>query len=36
MCTDIWMKAAKKKFNGVCMLDQSAAHDLLDHEIFAV
>ena len=34
--TDMWMEAAeKKKFSGVCMLDQSAAYDLLDHEIFA-
>ena len=34
--TDMWMEAAeKKKFTGVCMLDQSAAYDLLDHEIFA-
>ena len=34
--TDMWMEAAeKKKFTGVCMIDQSAAYDLLDHEIFA-
>ena len=34
--TDLWMNAAEKKqLTGVCMLDQSAAYDLLDHEIFA-
>ena len=33
--TDMWIEAAEKKeFTGVCMLDQSAAYDLLDFEIF--
>ena len=32
----MWMEASeKKKLTGVCMIDQSAAYDLLSHEIFA-
>ena len=35
--TDIWLEAAERKeLSGVCMIDQSAAYDLLSHEIFAV
>ena len=34
--TDMWMEASEKKeLTGVCMIDQSAAYDLLSHEIFA-
>ena len=34
--TDMWLEAAEKKeLSGVCMIDQSAAYDLLSHEIFA-
>ena len=34
--TDMWMKASEKKeLSGVCMIDQSAAYDLLSHEHFA-
>ena len=33
--TDIWMQASeKKKLTGVCMIDQSAAYDLLSHSHF--
>mgnify|MGYP001179234605 FL=1 len=32
--TDMWMQASeKKKLTGVCMIDQSAAYDLLSHKI---
>ena len=34
--TDIWIEASEKKeLSGVCMIDQSAAYDLLCHENFA-
>ena len=33
--TDMWMQASeKKKLSGVCMIDQSAAYDLLSHSHF--
>ena len=33
--TNTWMEAAeKRKLSGVCLLDQSAAYDLLDFDIF--
>ena len=33
--TDMWIQAAERKeLSGVCMIDQSAAYDLLDHTIF--
>ena len=33
--TDMWIQAAEKReLSGVCMIDQSAAYDLLDHDIF--
>ena len=33
--TNTWMEAAEKRMlSGVCLLDQSAAYDLLDHSIF--
>ena len=33
--TDMWIEASEKKeLSGVCMIDQSAAYDLLSHEIF--
>ena len=33
--TDMWMEASEKKeLTGVCMIDLSAAYDLLSHEIF--
>ena len=33
---DMWMEASeKKKLTGVCMIDQSAAYDLLSDAIFA-
>ena len=34
--TDMWMAACEQKeLSGVCMIDQSAAYDLLCHENFA-
>ena len=33
--TDMWMQAAEnRELSGVCMIDQSAAYDLLDHNLF--
>ena len=32
---DLWIEAAEKReLSGVCMIDQSAAYDLLDHFLF--
>ena len=32
---DMWIEAAEKKeLSGVCMIDQSAAYNLLDHFLF--
>ena len=32
---DMWIEAAEKKeLSGVCMIDQLAAYDLLDHFLF--